>query len=307
MFIVGNKYTRTEIRNIAGDPGVRGKWEKGYFEHENDMYLFANIGGKSFLGVDHENSWINENTLSWNAMKISRPGTEVMQKLLDSKNKVHIFTRNASNGKAKGMPFTYHGLGRAREYFGENPVHVIWDIYTDQQEKLLVVPNNIIEENEQNDNKFMFEIMQETKSDYNADSIANRREIRELFSYENAVYEQNSILIKREAKIARNALERANFECEYNEEHKTFISANTNKQYMEAHHLIPISLQHHFLFRLDKEANIICLCPTCHRKIHYGKKEEKNSMITFFFEKRIDRLKIVGINIDIETLLMMYM
>ena len=47
---------------------------------------------------------------------------------------------------------------------------------------------------------------------------------------------------------AKNALVKANFKCELNPAHQTFINKKTGNPYMEAHHLIPMSKQGLFEF-----------------------------------------------------------
>lgn len=47
---------------------------------------------------------------------------------------------------------------------------------------------------------------------------------------------------------AKNAIWNANFKCEINSEHTTFVNKKTRKQYVEAHHLIPMSKQWAFEF-----------------------------------------------------------
>ncbi|MGL4999965.1 MAG: HNH endonuclease [Cetobacterium sp.] len=54
------------------------------------------------------------------------------------------------------------------------------------------------------------------------------------------------------------------------------MSGTTNKQYMEAHHLIPMNAQDSFKNSLDVLGNVVSLCPNCHRMIHHGDEVSKN-------------------------------
>ena len=72
--------------------------------------------------------------------------------------------------------------------------------------------------------------------------------------------------------------------------------------YVEGHHLIPIRLQDEFEYTIDFADNIIPLCPNCHRKIHYGIKQDRNRMIEKFYEKRIESIEQHGIEISIDKL-----
>lgn len=75
---------------------------------------------------------------------------------------------------------------------------------------------------------------------------------------------------------------------------------------MEAHHLIPMSRQGGFSYSLDVPANIIPLCPNCHRKIHHATEDERNKMIKRFFSKRAQQLNQAGIIISLDELLESY-
>lgn len=107
----------------------------------------------------------------------------------------------------------------------------------------------------------------------------------------------------RKAKEAANALLRSNYMCEVDPTHETFISKSTGNKYGEAHHFIGIS--HHRKFPevdLDRAANIVCLCPTCHRKIHHAVDEVRLPMVETLFEKVKDRLGKVGIEVTMTQL-----
>jgi hypothetical protein len=105
---------------------------------------------------------------------------------------------------------------------------------------------------------------------------------------------------------ARNALWNANFKCEIDSNHNTFINKKTHKQYMEPHHLIPMNKQWAFEFDIDVPENILCLCPTCHKKIHLAEDEQKREILLQAFNMRKDALPKRGISIDFETLCAFY-
>lgn len=90
----------------------------------------------------------------------------------------------------------------------------------------------------------------------------------------------------RNPKIAIRRFQESNYQCEMNHSHKTFTSLATNKPYMEAHHFIPMKFQHLFEEPLDSLANVVSLCPTCHRGIHYATVDYKSSMINELYKKR---------------------
>ena len=103
----------------------------------------------------------------------------------------------------------------------------------------------------------------------------------------------------RNRKTRDKALKNANYQCEIDNTHKTFLI--NNKYYMEGHHLIPMEYQAMFEKQsLDIEENIISLCPTCHRKIHYASVNEKISMIKNIFSiKRINLIQKVDIDLEL--------
>ncbi|MBO6291181.1 MAG: HNH endonuclease [Selenomonas sp.] len=99
---------------------------------------------------------------------------------------------------------------------------------------------------------------------------------------------------KRSGIMRTQTVVLANYACDIDHGHATFTAASTGHQYMEAHHIIPLKLQERFSSSLDVYANLISLCPICHRKIHLGIKEERRLMIDDIYEKRKDRLVKCG-------------
>lgn len=110
----------------------------------------------------------------------------------------------------------------------------------------------------------------------------------------------------RNLAYAKKALEEASFSCEVDNTHKTFFSRATNEQYMEAHHLIPLQFQEEFLYSLDIPANIVSVCPTCHRKLHFGFIEDKKEILKKLLERKNAKLKEFGIVINEDELFEIY-
>lgn len=111
---------------------------------------------------------------------------------------------------------------------------------------------------------------------------------------------------RRDPVKAANAREAANYLCENDPEHLSFTNKATNHNYVEAHHLVPMQLQNRFFYSLDIEANIVALCPLCHRMIHHAKNDEKREIITKLYNERIERLKKCNIFIELDDLLNFY-
>lgn len=104
---------------------------------------------------------------------------------------------------------------------------------------------------------------------------------------------------KRNTAKAKRAIVYATYQCNIDNNHETFVVKN-GKPYMEAHHLIPMSVQEDFDNSLDVDANIVSLCPTCHRKLHHGK--DIKSELKKLFDNRIALLKQSGIEITFDDL-----
>lgn len=117
----------------------------------------------------------------------------------------------------------------------------------------------------------------------------------------------SSYVYPRNCNMAYTALINANFTCENNSEHFSFISAITNLQFVEAHHLIPMEFQADFKYSIDIPENIISLCPNCHRAFHNSIYEEKERLIKKFIDLRYDKLIKRGIIINLKQLLDYYL
>ena len=83
---------------------------------------------------------------------------------------------------------------------------------------------------------------------------------------------------KRDPQIRQEALKKANYKCFFDNNHTTFPTSNC-EVYMEGHHIIPVSRKESFIQDLDVIENILCLCPTCHRKIHLSTNDVKENML----------------------------
>jgi 5-methylcytosine-specific restriction protein A len=113
--------------------------------------------------------------------------------------------------------------------------------------------------------------------------------------------------IKKNQSIAKRVLETSNYSCLCDCAHRTFLTER-GKPYMEGHHLIPCTVANSQIVwekyhsRTDREENIICICPTCHRAIHFGDKPTRRKTIQVLYEKQKDKLFSVGIEVGIDEL-----
>lgn len=110
--------------------------------------------------------------------------------------------------------------------------------------------------------------------------------------------------------LGKIAIKKANYSCQKDYRHQTFISKKTNKNYMEAHHLIPVcflkEMWEKYHFNIDCVENLVSLCPTCHRAIHYGTKEVQKEIIGQLFASCATKFKLIGLNITLEEVLHLY-
>jgi 5-methylcytosine-specific restriction protein A len=110
----------------------------------------------------------------------------------------------------------------------------------------------------------------------------------------------------RDPDMGFTAISNADFKCENDPNHETFLSSVTSKQFVEAHHLIPMEFQGEFEASIDVPENIISLCPNCHRAFHNSINETKTALIRKFFQQRKDLLKERDINLTENELLEHY-
>ena len=110
----------------------------------------------------------------------------------------------------------------------------------------------------------------------------------------------------RDPAISAIALKNANFKCEVDASHVTFISKVSCKPFMEAHHFIPMEYQESFNVSLDVPENILSLCPNCHREFHHADNEAKKNLVMKFFKERNKQLETRGIYVDVQSLIELY-
>ncbi len=110
--------------------------------------------------------------------------------------------------------------------------------------------------------------------------------------------------------LGKIAIKKAYYSCEKDYQHETFISKKTQQKYMEAHHLIPVCFQKEvwdkYHINIDCVENLVSLCPTCHKAIHYGTKEVQRKMITELFTRCAPKYKAIGLNITLEEIFKFY-
>ncbi len=110
----------------------------------------------------------------------------------------------------------------------------------------------------------------------------------------------------KDPRIAKAVIKDHKYLCELDQSHQTFVSKITGQNYVEAHHLIPMNLQGEFPHSLDVPANVIPLCPNCHRRFHHAIPSERNQIIKISYGRRKSQLEQAGIFIDLDALFEQY-
>lgn len=116
------------------------------------------------------------------------------------------------------------------------------------------------------------------------------------------IYGSTASFKRSEAK-AKRSLILAKYKCDLDSSHQSFITKN-GKPYMEAHHLIPLNAQDDFEHSLDVDANIVCLCPNCHRKLHFGEDISSDLLKLYLLRKNV--LEASGLYVTFEELKRIY-
>lgn len=100
---------------------------------------------------------------------------------------------------------------------------------------------------------------------------------------------------RRNPSVAAIAINNARHQCEVDSAHVSFTARTTQKNFVEAHHLVPIGQQARHPNSLDVPENVVALCPNCHRMIHHGLARERMSMAIGLFKARLPSLRMRGI------------
>lgn len=111
----------------------------------------------------------------------------------------------------------------------------------------------------------------------------------------------------RDPAIAATAIVSVEHTCEADCGNRLFVAASTQRNYVEAHHIIPLHHQHRYPHAgLDVPANVVALCPMCHARIHRGTPAEKQPLLATLFSKRAKRLRDAGLQCSLDALVHAY-
>jgi len=176
---------------------------------------------------------------------------------------------------------------------------------------------NILKKNSKRNNR----IMQKERDEYDKKYRNSINEIinqTNLSKYKNTIYvdtpnkkpvliKKNGIKVcyKRDVVVALEAIKRAGYKCECCCGRKLFKRKIDGTNYVEAHHLIPMKAQVRFkCISIDIPENVVSLCSSCHKEIHYGKNRDR--IIEKLYKDRKDGLSKRGLKIKLEELIKYY-
>lgn len=170
----------------------------------------------------------------------------------------------------------------------------------DQRNNRIIVGIDNMKINEFEDENFIKQILISDK--YFERKIRENNELnkRKLFAVNDNTTYNAGIKLKRNSELKKIAFQRENYTCELCGTTSTFENKNGD-EYFEGHHLIMYNLssQIKYKYSLDTSDNIICLCPNCHRKIHYADEKIITDCITKLIEKHKNLFEIYEFdNID---------
>ena len=131
-------------------------------------------------------------------------------------------------------------------------------------------------------------------------NIHNQIQVMDMEVPAKGKYTYSSDTWRRSSIIKMQSIEAAGYRCEIDETHETFTAKSTGHPYMEGHHALSMKYQNKFSKSLDVYANIICVCPICHRLLHYGIAAEKETVLDKIYFDRSKRLTACGIKISKE-------
>lgn len=117
------------------------------------------------------------------------------------------------------------------------------------------------------------------KKDYIAQLLENNTYDNMFFTeeqYFNKMYYTKKFT--RNTELVKIILKKYNYKCFFDENHITFPT-NLYSNFVECHHIIPLSLNDSFSLNLDCEDNLIPLCPNCHRAIHLANNSYKEPLL----------------------------
>ena len=145
LFEINRVYRKSDIYKIFNVPKVQqgGKWRNGYCEHNNEFFIFANIGipGKTDAGeYDYKNKINDNDEMEWEAQNGSKLSWPTVQKLKKSNPYIFVRYKDFRSGIYK-----FIGVGDCMETKDTSPVYFKWRICDYKESNDIDKKNEFIE------------------------------------------------------------------------------------------------------------------------------------------------------------------
>ena len=179
--------------------------------------------------------------------------------------------------------------------------------YPELDQKLFTYIKDFLNKKDVDDDDALFQLKVQNVDETSCSSIGDNSKEKPNFASG-----KSSLEVTKSPTVSKHALIAAKYICAGNHGHVTFETSK-GKPYMEGHHLIPCTYTNTQYFwnkqglNIDCQANIVCLCPTCHRQIHYGSNSVKRALIEKLYSVKKEELDSVGISISLDELLKFYL
>jgi len=124
-----SSYSKLELYSIFNVPQAQrgGKWNNGYCKHENEWFIFANIGvtgeGMNNEVFDYNNYFDDLGNLNWEAINASKLDWPSIKEIIDSEPFIFIRTPKTIQNK-----WEYIGKGQCIKVRDTTPVGLVWKI-----------------------------------------------------------------------------------------------------------------------------------------------------------------------------------
>jgi 5-methylcytosine-specific restriction protein A len=231
MYKVGNKYTRADIYKILNIPESKqkGDWQNGYHRHENDYYIFCNIGIAGRTGHDYNNHW-DSDKLIWFGKNQSHYQQQTIKNLISYSFRVLVFYRFEDRS-----PFTYAGVGKPQPQQNiERPVRIDWTFNSDDNTNELSVRDELLTGSKFKEGT----LIKVSVNRYERDSQARK-----------ACIEHYGVVCQV---------------CDFNFES---VYGNLGEGFIHVHHIKPIS-EIGASYIVDPIKDLVPVCPNCHAMLH---------------------------------------
>lgn len=128
LFEINRVYRKSDIYKVFNVDKAQqgGKWRNGYCEHNNEFFIFANVGipGKTDAGeYDYKNEINDSGEMDWEAQNGSKISWASVQKLKNSNPYIFVRYEDFRSGAYK-----FIGVGECMRVEDTSPVYFKWKI-----------------------------------------------------------------------------------------------------------------------------------------------------------------------------------